>query len=57
VNTPDGIPRLGPGDEIKFKRDHVIDIHWHDWDPGEEEPHPSRAVRGECAALTAVSRS
>jgi hypothetical protein len=27
-NQPLGIPRLTYGDEIKFKRDHVIDIHW-----------------------------
>jgi hypothetical protein len=28
VNWPVGIPRLAPGDAIKFKSDHVIDIDW-----------------------------
>lgn len=28
VNQPAGIPRLNRGDEIKFERDHIIDINW-----------------------------
>lgn len=31
VNCPVGIPRLAPGDAIKFKPDHVIDIDWAEW--------------------------
>lgn len=31
-NEPVGIPRLGPGDKVKVKFDHVIDIIWCDAD-------------------------
>jgi hypothetical protein len=30
VNHPVGIPRLSSGDTIEVKRDHVIDISWHE---------------------------
>jgi len=28
TNEPVAIPRLYSGDKVKFKRDHIIDIHW-----------------------------
>ena len=36
VNCPIGIPRLAPGDAVKFKPDHVIDIDWSEWPSFEE---------------------
>jgi hypothetical protein len=33
VNCPVGIPRLIDGDTIKFRHDHVIDIHWRSSEP------------------------
>jgi hypothetical protein len=32
MNCPLGIPRLAPGDAIKFKADHVIDVDWPEWE-------------------------
>ncbi|HEV8652043.1 MAG TPA: DUF2314 domain-containing protein [Actinomycetes bacterium] len=34
-NQPIGIPRLDWGDQVKFKRDHIIDIHWEADAPSE----------------------
>ena len=31
-NNPIGIPRLLPGQKVKFKRDHIIDIWYDDGD-------------------------
>jgi hypothetical protein len=31
-NSPLGIPRLYMGDEIKFNRDHILDVHPPDWE-------------------------
>jgi hypothetical protein len=47
-NDPVGIPKLEYGDTVRFKRDHIIDIHWtgdddHDCDwcsPAESDPPP-----------------
>jgi uncharacterized protein YegJ (DUF2314 family) len=37
-NDPHGIPRLAFGDQVRFKRDHVIDILWKAKDTG-DRPH------------------
>jgi hypothetical protein len=47
INMPFMIPRLMPGDEIKFKREHIIDILYDDdtgqpaGDEGQDPDHPS----------------
>ena len=46
-NLPVGIPRLTPGDKIKFKRDHIIDILWSNEDsdqPAALEEHQGTQV-------------
>jgi uncharacterized protein YegJ (DUF2314 family) len=55
-NQPLGIPRLDPGDQLKFKRDHIIDIEWEpdeccDCQHAAEDPehqHPIAYMHGEC---------
>lgn len=39
-NDPVGIPRLLPGDKIKFDRDHIIDIDWPDEAEDDGDPAP-----------------
>jgi hypothetical protein len=44
VNRPVGIPRLSPGDTIKFKPDHVIDIDWSNWESIDSTCSPDDAA-------------
>jgi PadR family transcriptional regulator PadR len=49
VNEPAGIPRLNPGDTIKFSRDDIIDIDWEP-DPAAQcgEPQPVQPLHASC---------
>jgi Uncharacterized protein conserved in bacteria (DUF2314) len=38
INEPLGLPRLYPGDKVKFTRDHIIDIHWKQDDSPAADP-------------------
>lgn len=40
-NLPVGIPRLMPGDKIKFRREHIIGI----WYPGDEDDEDEEAFK------------
>lgn len=60
-NQPVGIPRLDPGDRVKFQRDHVIDIDWEAdclYEPAEdpEGATPSSLTRN-ATAPTSTSPS
>ena len=51
-NLPVGIPRLLPGDKIKFKRDHIIGIRWGDEDSdqlaADEEEQDTQVICDGC---------
>jgi hypothetical protein len=50
INEPLGIPRLYPGDKVRFRRDHIIDIHWerHDSAAAHSEGDHIRGSHWEC---------
>jgi hypothetical protein len=50
INEPLGIPRLDPGDKVRFRRDHIIDIHWerHDSAAAHSEGDHIRGSHWEC---------
>jgi hypothetical protein len=43
-NLPVGIPRLMPGDKIKFRREHIIGI----WYPGDEDEEAFKLTHDCC---------
>jgi Uncharacterized protein conserved in bacteria (DUF2314) len=50
INMPVMIPRLMPGDEIKFKREHIIDI-WYDDGPGQPVGDESQGLDHQAVRL------
>jgi hypothetical protein len=48
INEPLGIPRLYPGDKVKFTRDHIIDIHWKRDDAAAADPEGHQGGHWEC---------
>jgi hypothetical protein len=51
INQPVAIPRLYPGDMVRFKRDHIIDIHSQcACEPAADDPEraPFQLVHSEC---------
>lgn len=50
-NKPIGIPRLYMGDEVKFNRDHILDVHPPDWET-DDSAEPTLMPICPCCAET-----